>query len=124
NLDRRAVVLLDRGRLDRIHRQEFGQRVLEVAELLLRGQLRGDGAVLIEGRAVVVGGEARGRGAGVAPIRAADDHVVVEGGDAVAEVAHAPLAREGRVGELRTALGGEAGTPRGEGTALGLGDEV
>ena len=109
---------------DGVHARELRDGVLPVAELLLHGELRRDGAVLVEGCAVVVRREAGGGRTGVAPVGAADDHVVVEVGDAVGKVADAELAGEGRVGVVGTVVGTVVCAPGGERAALGLSDEL
>ena len=60
--------------------------------------LGGQGAVLSDAGAVVVGGEAGGGRPSPTPVGAAISHVVVEGGYPVTDVVYAPLAGETLIG--------------------------
>ena len=97
---------------------------MEVAVFLLHGQFVAQVAVLGNGGAVVVGGEAGVGGAGPAPVRAAEDHVVVEGGNTGAVVQSRPLAVEVGVDKAFTGRGVEGRAPRGKGATLCFRNEV
>ena len=119
-----ALVVGGRGGLHGVHGGQGGHAPGVVADLLLHGRLLGHDPVLGDARTVVVGGEARRRGAGPPPVGAAESHVEVEGGHPVADIVDPPLAGEVRVGVPVAVRGVVGGAPGGEGPALGLGDEV
>lgn len=127
-----ALVRVDGGALDvcglggvhRIGGCQPWQGALEVTDLFLHRDFVGEGAFFVEGGTVVVGGEAGSGGSCPSPVRPALEHVVVECRDAIADGGDAPLSGECGIGERGAGGGGKGSSPRGEGSALGFGDEL